>query len=382
MVALVSTGLVGYILVGSLLSRVFGDTTYGHLTMFNEVLRVVILSYVEPVNLDRAMAGARLGLTEALDGDSSYLDDEAFRAYGQPPKENEAEVGMTLTRRFSYLMVVSVRPGSPADKAKMRPGDVIKTLDGKHSHPLPAAVGQRLLRGEPGSVLKLTILRPGSDPQEVSLVRERLLPTPPTGQIIEQGIGQITLTDFGAKSAAEVKSEIDALKRQGAKKLVLDLRTAGFGAPGDGVKVAELFMKGGLVTKLSGAKFPEQVFQAESAKPAWDGPLAVLVDHGTAGPGEIIAAALGEAGRPLVGRHTFGRAAIQKAVPLDEGGLVVTVARYHSPKGELIHGKGLEPTVKVTKDEADGEEDAESGARDTILEKALEVLKGEAKKAA
>jgi carboxyl-terminal processing protease len=383
LVALVSTGLAGYILVGSLLSRVMGDTSYGQLAIFNEVVRIVLLSYVEPVNLDRAMAGARLGLTEALDGDSAYLDEEAFKAYGQPAKETDADVGLALTRRFSYLMVVSVRPGSPAEKAGLKPGDVLKTLDGKHSHPLPAPVGQRLLRGEPGSTLKLTILRPGAEPKEVSLVRERLLPLPVKGKVLEPGIGQLKVAEFGARSAAEAKGEIDLLKRQGVKKLILDLRNAGFGAPADGIKVAELFLKTGVVGKLSGAKFEEQVYSVESGKPAWDGPLAVLVDTGTAGPGEIVTAALLEAGRPVIGRHTFGRAAVQKAVPFEDGGgLVVTVARYSTPKGELIHGKGLEPTVAVSKQDEEDEEDAGAPARDLALEKALEILKAEAKKAA
>lgn len=382
LVALLSTGLTGYILVGSVLSRVMGDTSYGQLTIFNEVVRIVLLSYVEPVNIDRAMAGARLGLTEALDGDSSYLDEEAFKAYGQPPKDADADVGMTLTRRFSYLMVVSVRPGSPAEKAGVKPGDVLKTLDGKHTHPLPATVGQRMLRGEPGSTLKLTILRPSTEPKEVSLVRERLLPLPARGKVLGPGLGLLTVAEFGARSAAEVKGELELLRRQGVKKLVLDLRNAGFGAPADGIKVAELFLKTGVVSRLSGAKFEEQVFSVESGKPAWDGPLAVLVDTGTAGPGEIVTAALREAGRPVIGRHTFGRAALQKAIPFEDGGgLVVTVARYSTPKGEAIHGKGLAPTVMVSRQDEEEDED-QASSRDSALEKALEILKAEAQKAA
>jgi carboxyl-terminal processing protease len=180
----------------------------------------------------------------------------------------------------------------------------------------------------------------------------------------------------------EVKGEIELLKRQGVKKLVLDLRNAGFGAPADGIKVAELFLKTGVITKLSGAKFEEQVYGVESGKPAWDGPLAVLIDTGTAGPGEIVTAAMLEAGRPVIGRHTFGRAAVQKAIPFEDGGgLVVTVARYSTPKGEAIHGKGLEPTVAVSSQDED-EDEGEAATHDLALEKALEMLKAEAKKAA
>jgi carboxyl-terminal processing protease len=108
--------------------------------------------------------------------------------------------------------------------------------------------------------------------------------------------------------------------------------------------------------------------------------MAVLVDTGTAGPAEIVAAALLDAGRaPLVGEHTFGRAAVQKAVPLADGGLVVTVGRYVSPKGNPIHGKGLEPSVPVQATPEDEPVEGEA-ARDLILEKALEVLKDEAGK--
>jgi len=146
--------------------------------------------------------------------------------------------------------------------------------------------------------------------------------------------------------------------------------------------VAELFLHGGVVTKLTGTRMGEQVLTADPARSAWDLPMAVLVDTGTAGPAEIVAAALLDAGRaPLVGEHTFGRAAVQKPVPLAEGGLVITEGKYVSPKGNAIHGKGLEPSVPV---EVSPEDAPAEGApeRDVILEKALEVLKGEKKKAA
>ena len=170
-VALASLVVVGYSLGGFVLGRVAGDTTYGQLALFNEVLRIVLDAYVEPVNVDRAMNGARVGLTDALDGDSAYLDADEFRAYqALTGKENDAEIGVILSRRVSFLMVVSTRAGSPADKAGIRPGDLVKTIDGKHSRPLSAVAGQRMLRGAPGSVVKLTLLRMGSDPISLDVV--------------------------------------------------------------------------------------------------------------------------------------------------------------------------------------------------------------------
>ncbi len=382
LVALASTALIGYVALGSLLGRVFGDTSYGQLAVFNEVVRLVVEAYVEPVNIDRAMAGARLGLGDALDGDSSYLDAEEFRLYQQPVKDADAEIGVVLTRRFSFLMVVSSRPGSPAEKAGLRAGDILKAIDGRHSRPLAVFTGQRLLRGAPGSSVKLAVLRAGVEPFDVSVVRERLGSSAPKGKMLENGTGYLKVGEFPARVADDLRAQVEFLKKSGAKTLVLDLRDAAYGAPEEGVRVAEIFLKGGVVTKLAGSKVPELVLSADAARGAWDGPLAVLVDTGSAGPAEIVAAAMLDSGRAsVVGEHTFGRAAIQKAVSLPDGGLVLTVAKYSSPKGTAIHGKGVEPSVPVAG--ADDTEEGEGAKRDLILEKALEVLRdGEAKKAA
>jgi len=379
-VAFVSTGFIGYIALGSVLGRVRGDSTYGQLAVFNEVVRIVLDAYVDPVNLERTMAGARLGLTEALDGDTAYLEPEEFRAYQQPAKD-DGEVGLVLTRRFSFLMVVAARVGSPAEKAGVKAGDVIKTIDGRHTRPLPAPVGQRLLRGAPGSVVKLTLLRAGSDPIDLTLTRERLTAAAPKSRVLEDGAGYLKVPEFPARVADDIRGELLALRKGGARSLVLDLRDSGEGDPAEAARVAELFLKGGVVAKLTGTRMAEQVLSADAARSAWDLPVAVLIDTGTAGPAEIVAAALLDAGRaPLVGEHTFGRAAVQKTVPLAEGGLVVTVGKYVSPKGNAIHGKGLEPTVPVDTSAEDAPEGAP--AHDLILEKAQEVLKGENKKAA
>jgi len=382
LVALISTGLIGYIAVGSLLGRALGDTSYGQLAVFNEVVRLVIDAYVEPVNLDRAMMGARLGMADALDGDSAYLDEEEFRLLQQPRGEREADVGLVLTRRFSLLMVVAARPGSPAERAGLRTGDVIKAIDGRHSRLLASSAGERLLRGAAGSAVRLSILRVGEDPFEVSVARELIQPLPPQRRMLDGGTGYLRVAEFPPGVAEEVRSHVEALRQSGARSLVLDLRGAAWGDPAAGVGVAELFMKGGPVAKIAGRRVEERTFEADPARASWTGPVAVLIDTGTAGPAEVVASALLDSERgPLVGEHTFGRAAVQKAVPLPEGGLWLTVARFVSPKGTVIHGQGLEPTVPASR--AKGEEGEPSPpAADPVLDKALEVLRGQADKAA
>jgi carboxyl-terminal processing protease len=379
LVALLSTALVGYIALGTLLGRALGDTSYGQLAVFNEVVRYVLDAYVEPVNLDRAMAGARLGMADALDGDSVYLDAEEFQRYRKTPMAAEADIGVVLTRRFAFLMVVAPRVDSPAARAGLRPGDVLRAIDGRHSRPLSTLAGARLLRGAPGSTVRLSVLRAGEDPFDLAVVRERLVASPPSGRMLEAETAYLKVPEFPDGVAEQVRSEVDRLRRAGATSLVLDLRGAAWGDAEEGVSVAELFLEGGAVAKLAGRRVEERTFTADPSRTAWKGPLAVLIDSGTAGAAEIVAGAILDASRgPLVGAHTFGRAAVQQAVPLPEGGLLLTVARYMSPAGKVIHGQGLEPTEPV----AAPAERAEAAPADPALERALELLSTSLKKAA
>ena len=379
LLALASTCLIGYIAVGALLGRALGDTSFGQLAIFNEVVRLVLDAYVEPVNLDRAMAGARLGMADALDGDSSYLDAEQYAMLQQPVNDADAEIGLVLTRRFSFVMVVTARPGSPAAKAGLQPGDLVKAIDERHTKPMAALVAERLLRGAPGSSVKLSVLRAGADPFDVTVVREKLRPAAVQGRMLEDATGYVKVSDFTPTTGDDVRAQVETLKRSGAARLLLDVRDAAWGSPADGAKVAEVFLQGGPVAKLVGRRTDEKLLQADASHNAWSGPLAVLVTNGTAGPGEIVAAALVDAGRAkLVGEHTFGRAAISKTITLPEGALVVTVAKYMSPKGTSIHGQGLAPTVPVSQEDEDADTPEGAAKPDRILEKGLEVLKAEA----
>jgi carboxyl-terminal processing protease len=381
-VALVSTLLVAYVAVGSLLGRVFGDTTYGQLAVFNEVVRLVLDAYVEPVNIDRAMMGARMGLTDALDGDSAYLDADELRSYQQPPREGEAEIGVVLTRRFSFLMVAATRAGLTRREVRGQAGrhhqdDRRKAL----AVPLPAhgpappARGARLPR-------EADSLRAGSDPIDLSVVRERLVAVAPERRMLADATGYIKLGEFTPRSADEVKSEIEALRRAGAHALVLDLRGSGAGAPAEGVKIAELFLKGGPVGKLTGTREDEQVFSADPARSAWDRPLAVLVDtgHGRRGRGRDLALLDAGAGRSSASTRSAGRAC-RRSCPSPKAGSSSPSPNTSPPRhGRPRQGHRAHGAVDVP----DRDEDEAAPVGDPILDKALEVLKNPpaAKKAA
>jgi carboxyl-terminal processing protease len=380
-IALLSTAAACYVFVGALLGRVAGDSAYGQLALLSEVLHRVTTAYVEPVDPERALRDAQFGLMEALDGESALLDSAEFAAYVKPRERQDADAGLAITRRFGFLLIVATRPGSPGERAGLRTGDVIKTIDGRHTRSLGVPTGERLLRGAPGSVVELAVMRQSNDPLVFKVVREKPALAPPRLTRRADGVAVLAVAEFADATADQVREQLEELSRSGVERLVLDLRGAAFGAPEQGVRVAELFLKGGVVTRLTRRRAAEKVLTAEARRTAWSHALAVLIGTGTAGPGEIVAAALADAKRgSLIGGRTIGRAGVQQAIPIPQGGLVLTVGKYLSPAGTPIHLQGVTPTVAV--EEAPDAAEGTEPRPDPPLEKAIEILNAPAAKAA
>ena len=379
--SLVSTVLVLYLASGPFMRRALGDTGYTQLSIFHEVVSMIRDSYVDPVNMDRTLDAAEAGLLEALDGDSGYLDAEEFKTL-QSGRRASANPGIVLGRRFGFLTVVATRPGSPARRAGIKAGDYIKTIDGKHTHALSVVKGERLLDGEPGTSVKVAIFKSGTDAVESTMVRERPVPNLPAARLLDGGIGYVAVTDLGDGMANALRASIAGLQSQGAHALVLDLRSAATGPLKNAVGLSELFIKGGVVAKLATRNAPEQTLVASEAARAYTGPLAILVDRGTAGAAEIAAGCLLDADRAsLFGENTFGRAGVQKQIPLESGGgLLLTVSRYLTPKGQSINGKGLVPKTLVRNPES--LESFGAPGKDPVLDKAIESMKAAVLKAA
>ena len=379
--SLASTAFVLYLASGPLMRRALGDTGYTQLSIFHEVVSMIRETYVDPVNMDRTLDAAESGLLEALDGDSGYLNAADFKEL-QDGKRASADTGIVLGRRFGFLTVVATRPGSPARNAGLKAGDFIKTIDGKHTHALAVAKAERLLAGEPGTTVKVAIFKSGNEAVESALVRELPVPSAPVARLLEGGIGYLAVPDLSDAVAPSLKLSISDLQAMGAQSLILDLRSSATGPLKNSVALAELFIKGGVVAKLASRNAPEQTLMAGDVSRPYTGPLAILVDRGTAGASEIAAACLLDADRAtLFGENTFGRAGIQKQIPLDSGGgLVLTVSRYLTPKGVAINGKGLTPKTLVRNPESP--ELIGAPGKDPILDKALESLKVGALKAA
>lgn len=373
--SLLSTSLVVYLAAGPLMTRVFGsDSGYAQLSIFHEVMSMVRDSYVDPVNMERTIQAAERGLMEALDGDSAVLDDQEFKDH-VAGKKAAGGTGIVLGRRFGFLTVVASVPGSPARRAGLKSGDFIKTIDGKHTHGLSLYAGQRLLEGDPGSTVRLAVFKTGGDTNDVDIVREKETAAPaPVVRQLDGGVAYVAVSEISDASVESVKNSLRTFDGSGAGSLILDLRSSASGAFPAALRFAELFVPGKIVAKISGRASAEQTLTAPGTVAAWQGAIVVLTDRGTAGAAEVVAAGLAHAGISIVGENTFGRAGIQRPVPLPSGGgLVLTVSRYFTPKGDPIHGKGIAPTVQARNPETP--DLIGTVGRDPILDKGIATVK-------
>ncbi len=393
-VVTVSTVLVALLLVGAVLGQSnpqAGSDPYRHLNVFTEVFAKIKADYVEEPDMKSVTLGAINGLLVSVDPFSSYLNAEQYKQYQKTVADPKAGVGLLLSRKYGYeIGIVDAIPGSPADKSGLSTCDIIEAINGISTRDMPLAYADVLLHGEPGSTVELTILRLRKpEPTKVSLTRALVTPPAVQSKMVDKEAGYISVNDLSKGKAAKVREAISNLEKQGAKKLVLDLRHSAVSDPEEGVALANLFVEQGMLTSLSGQKYAKQVFEADAGKTAWKGPLVVLTNRGTSGAAEIAAAAILDNKRAsVVGERTYGNAAVRKAVTTEDGGAVLlAIAKYYAPSGKAIQDTSVTPSVAVV--DVDNPETAdEDGAQqpqpaedkpapkseDAILKKGLEVL--------
>ncbi len=370
-VLLISAPVLLLVLVGGFLSKASArESAYTHLRVFEDVVSLILNNYVEDVTSDHIMKGAMEGLAEGLDPDSAYLEPGEIGAMLHPQSVPKGNVGLQLTRQY-YLRVIAARDGSPAAKAGLRPGDFIRAIDGKPTREMSVVQGVRLLRGAPGTSVSLTVIRGNAaEPHTVDLVREDADAPGVSHRTVEQGILLVRIPTFRDDTAAQLRDAIGSTHSPGSQ-VFIDIRGTAEGDLDDGLAAARLFVKTGVLASRQTREATTKI-EAEPGDGALDVPVTLLVDHGTSGAAELFAAALAGNGRAtLVGEHTIGRTATQELVKLPDGSaLWLSTARYLTPKGEVIHEKGLAPDVEV--EVPDVEFGAELPTSDPILEKAIE----------
>jgi carboxyl-terminal processing protease len=368
------------------------EGAYRQLQVYSEVLSRVRSEYVEEPNIPMVTEGALHGLLESLDADSSYLTPEEYKEYKTHQTEAKADIGAAISKRFGYAAVVSVIPGGPADKAGLQDTDILEAIEGKSTREISLAEVHNLLAGLPGSNVTVSVVRVRrAQPEKVVITRDVVNIPPVTDRMVGEGIGEIQVDAFTKGKSQEVAAKIKTLQKDGAKKLILDLRNCAEGEESEGIATANLFLNHGTITYLQGQKFPREAFNADPAKAITTLPLVVLVNKGTAGPAEIVAAAILENARgDVVGDKTFGEGSVQKVIELPDGSaLILSVAKYYSPSGKAIQDAAVTPNLMVADADDDGpvpDEDENAAPpdqskkpqppqEDEQLQKAIEVLK-------
>jgi carboxyl-terminal processing protease len=367
------------------------DGAYRQLQVYSEVLSRVNTEYVEDPNIPKVTDGALHGLLEALDPNSSYLSPKEYQDYKSKKTDAKADIGAAVSKRFGYAAVIAVIPGGPADKAGIQGSDIFEAIEGHSTREMSLAGIRALLSGQPGSNITVSVVRARrAEPQKVVITRDVVTVPAVTDKILEEGVGYIKVDALTKGKSQEIATLIKALQKQGAKKLILDLRNSGEGEESEGIATANLFLNHGTITYLQGQKYPREAYTAEANKAITNLPVAVLVNHGTAGPAEVIAAAILENARgDVVGDKTFGDGSVQKIIDLPDGSaLILSVAKYYSPSGKAIQDTAITPNVLVADTDEDAplpDEDQDTAAQDENktktqqqdeqLRKAIEVLK-------
>jgi carboxyl-terminal processing protease len=324
------------------------------LRIFESVLQHINDDYVDEPDLNKVRAGALRGLAYGLDPYSTYLTVDQVRDYRANLDKSQVGIGAELSQVASYLYVIAPVKGGPAAEAGLQSGDIIEYIDGKATRDISLYDARQLLNGAAGSEVKLRVLRASTRPFSITIKR-RSVDVPAAEARPEAGkIGIVHVNSLAAGESADVQKRVQELQKQGAQKLVLDLRSVAGGSLDEGVKVANLFIRNGTLAETVGRG--GKVLKTMIADPKltiFDGQVVVLIDRGTAGAAEVVASAFIEQKRgEVVGEKSFGAGADQQLFPLRNGdGLLLTTVKWASSKGKAFLGAGVEPTVTVKRPE-------------------------------
>ncbi len=384
-----STMVVALLLLGAKSGHTVATSdVYGHLKVYTEVLERIKLEYVEEPDIKSVTLGAINGLLESVDPFASYLNADQYRQYEKAQDKTKAGIGTILAKRYGYVAVVDVLPGSPADKANISTGDLIESINGVATRDMPLAYAEELVRGDPNTTVDLTVLRlKDRDPQKLKLTRVNTPYPDVTAKLMPNGVGYLHVASLAGNRVDETKTKLEDLKKQGAKYVVLDLRHCSSGEQEKGIALANLFLDGGEITYLQGQKTEKKDFVATSSSDVWKGPLVVITDRATAGGAEIAAAALLDNKRAqLVGERSYGDASLRKTIQMDDGGAVIlSVAKYYSPSGKAIQDTGVLPTVQLAENDNSPETDqdgnpipgtAPKNTEDNLLKQSIDLVTG------
>lgn len=349
-------------------SSVYGDLskddTYESLKLFSDVIEELEAGYVEPVETSELVEKAIHGMIEELDPHSAFLPPDAFKGLKQDTRGEFGGIGIVISKRNDELTVVSPMEGTPAYKAGIQANDVIIKVDDESTRDMMLWEAVELMRGEPDTPVKITILREGADkPLEFELERAIIPLESVRYATPKPGYGYLWVTNFREKTTDEIRDAIDALQaeNESLKGLILDLRDNPGGLLDQAISVSDLFLKEGGIVSIRGRDDKEMDAYSASAGDEADQynfPIVALINGGSASAAEIVAGALQDNGRALIiGTASFGKGSVQTVKPLRNGyALKFTIAKYYTPSGQSIQAEGIQPDLVVQRrllDESD-----------------------------
>jgi len=337
---------------------------YRNLDVFVEVLQRVQSSYVDVVPTDKLMTGAMRGMLRALDPYSQYMDASSYDELQSTTRGSFGGVGLIVGIRDRVPVVISSVEGGPAWTLGLHTGDAIVAIEGHSTFGLALEEVAQKLRGDPGTKVKVTVAREGEDERQDLTIERRVINTKsvPYAFVTAGDVGYLRLADFAQDSGDEVRAAVDQLRKNGAKRLVLDLRSNPGGLLDQAVEVVERFVPSGtLVVSTRGRmKGQDQKLFSAGGKHEAGWPMVVLIDGGSASASEIVAGALQDLDRALVvGETSFGKGSVQNLFPLRSGGAIkLTTGRYYTPSGRSIHNIAHDRMLAALEDDDNSDDEA------------------------
>ncbi|NMB53978.1 MAG: S41 family peptidase [Leptolinea sp.] len=333
--------------------------------------------FKQPVNDEKLMQGAIRGMMQSLgDPHTSYMNPDEYRQMSDPLEGEYEGIGAVVDITGEYVTLISFFPGSPAELAGLKSGDMVVAVNGKDMTGIDGNLVLRQIRGPAGTEVTLTLKRKDQDePIIVTVKREKIQMNSVESKMLDGDIGYIQLLTFGEKTNDEMKQALRILKKQNAKGIILDLRNNGGGFLNTAIDVASQFIDTDVVLYEEYGNGEKKTFNTIPGGIAKDIPMVILINGGSASASEIVAGALQDVGRAkLVGEKSYGKGSVQNWIPLqnEEGAVRITIARWITPNNRQINEKGLDPDVEIKLTEEDVK-----ALNDVQLKKAVEILTAE-----
>lgn len=366
-------GLAVFAAAGMLVVKASGFSfeEYMEIKQFENLIRQTYYKDTDDIDF---VEGMKKGMVEQLgDPYSKYLNKEEFKRMMEDTAGNFVGIGVYIApNKNGEIVVVSPIKDTPAEKAGIKSGDIISTVDGQNYDAKTMNEAVKAMRGEKGKTVVVGILDSKRQYKEYKIVREDIKTETVFSRMLDNNLGYVQIKAFEERTASEFREHLTKLKKNNIKGLVLDLRSNPGGLVDQVTSVADQILPEALIV-YSSNRVGEKQYAKSDNKESLKIPIVMLVNEGSASASEILSGALQDNKKAtILGVNTFGKGVIQSILEMDKGGLVITTAQYFTPNGNVVDKKGIKPDVKV-----DYKKTGEN--KDSQLDKAIEILKQKVK---